>query len=90
MFFIAKYLHISEKKRNFAAILGYYVSVRRNQDEKEDKTMARPIAETPILYGEEAERFLYNMQHVRPASKEKRERMQKAYEWMKSIATFPM
>ena len=52
--------------------------------------MARPIAETPILYGEDAERFLYNMQHVRPVSKEKRERMQKAYEWMKSIATFPM
>ena len=52
--------------------------------------MARPIAETPILYGEDAERFLYNMQHVRPVSKEKRERMQNAYEWMKSIATFPM
>ena len=52
--------------------------------------MARPIAETPILFGKDAERFLYNMQHVRPASQEKKDRMKKAYEWMKSIATFPM
>ena len=54
------------------------------------RIMARPIAETPILFGEDAERFLYNMQHVQPASQEKKERMKKAYEWMKSIATFPM
>ena len=52
--------------------------------------MARPSAETPILCGEDAERFLYNMQHVRPASAEKKERIKQAYEWMKSIATFPM
>ena len=52
--------------------------------------MARPIAETPILYGKDAERFLYNMQHLQPASSEKKECMKKAYEWMKSIATFPM
>ena len=51
--------------------------------------MARPIAETPILYGEDAERFMYNMHHVKPISHEEKDRMQKAYEWMKSIATFP-
>ena len=52
--------------------------------------MARPIAETPILYGKDAERFMYNMRHVKKISKEERERQQKAYEWAKSIATFPL
>ena len=52
--------------------------------------MARPIAETPILYGKDAERFLYNMQHVELLPHEKQEQIKKAYEWMKSIATFPM
>ena len=52
--------------------------------------MARPIAETPILYGKDAERFLYNMEHVKPLSPDRQERMKKAYEWMKSIATFQM
>ena len=51
--------------------------------------MARPIAETPILYGEDAERFMYNMRHVRKISAEEKEKGQKAYEWLKSIATFP-
>ena len=32
--------------------------------------MARPIAETPILYGEDAERFMYNMRHVKKISQE--------------------
>ena len=30
--------------------------------------MARQIAETPILFGEDAERFLHDMNHVQPAS----------------------
>ena len=52
--------------------------------------MARPIAETPILYGEDAARFMYNMRHVQKISQEEKERQRKAYEWMKSIATFPL
>ncbi len=31
---------------------------------KETKTMARPIAETPILYGEDATRFMQRMHNV--------------------------
>ena len=57
---------------------------------KEGTTMARPIAETPILYGEDAKRFMYNMHHIKKISEEERERQRKAYEWMKSIATFPI
>ena len=53
------------------------------------KDMARPIAETPILYGEDATRFMYNMHHVQKISEEERERMRKSYEWVKSISTFP-
>ncbi len=52
--------------------------------------MARPIAETPILFGKDAERFLYNMQHVQPLPRERQEQIKEAYDWMKSIATFPM
>ena len=76
-------MHISQKSSNFAAESCKANKIRR-------KTMARPIAETPILFGEDAERFLYNMQHVRSASQDKKDRVKKAYEWMKSIATFPM
>lgn len=55
---------------------------------KEEIEMARPIAETPILFGEDAERFLYEMEHVEPLSEELQERSRLAYEWLKSIATF--
>ena len=34
--------------------------------------MARPIAETPILYGEDALRFIQRAQHVESLSKEQR------------------
>ena len=34
--------------------------------------MARPIKETPILYGEEARKFEESMKQVRPLSDEKR------------------
>ena len=52
--------------------------------------MARQIAETPILYGEDAEKFLHSMEHVEPVSDEERAQTAQAYEWMKSIATFQM
>ena len=57
---------------------------------EEEKEMARPIAETPILFGEDAERFLYNMEHVEPLSEEIQENSRHAYEWLKSIATFTL
>ncbi|MDR3366608.1 MAG: hypothetical protein LBO71_06545 [Prevotellaceae bacterium] len=52
--------------------------------------MARPIKDTPIIWGEDARRLTEAMENVVPISKEKREEMRKAYEWAKSIATFPM
>ena len=70
---------------NFAAILGYYVSVRRNQYEKEDKTMARPIAETPILFGADARRFEERMRHPRKTSAEELAVIKADYELLKSM-----
>lgn len=52
--------------------------------------MARQIAETPILFGEDAKRFLHDMNHVQPASPEEKQEACQSYEWMKSIATFQM
>jgi hypothetical protein len=52
--------------------------------------MARPIKDTPLLSKKEWERLEYEMAHIKPISKEKREEQKKAYEWSKSIATFPM
>ena len=52
--------------------------------------MARPIKDTPIIWGKDAERFLKAMENVTPISKEEREEQKKAYEWFKSIATFPL
>ncbi|MBQ7191663.1 MAG: hypothetical protein IJS00_02185 [Paludibacteraceae bacterium] len=50
--------------------------------------MARPIKETPTLYGEDARRFAYAVEHPKPFSTEDVKRAQKAYEWCKSIANF--
>ena len=52
--------------------------------------MARPIKETPILFGEDAERFLKNMKEVKAASQEEKSRVRQSYEKMKKIATFMM
>ena len=51
--------------------------------------VANPIAETPILFDEDARRFEERMKNVKPASAERKARAKAAYEWMKSIATFP-
>ena len=42
--------------------------------------MARPIAETPVLYGADARRFESIIQGTRPYSKEKKEQLRKTYE----------
>ena len=52
--------------------------------------MARQIAETPILFGEDAKRFENNMKNVQPATEEERSLAEKAYQWMRSMATFAM
>ena len=45
--------------------------------------MARDIRETPILYGEDARRFLARMQERHPEPPEVRERRLRNYEFMK-------
>lgn len=52
--------------------------------------MARPIKETPTLYGEDARRFAYAVEHPRPVTEEEVQRAQEAYELFKSIANFPL
>ena len=53
-----------------------------------EKIMARPIGETPVLYGEGAVCFLDEMGNVKPASNEEKKRVRKAYDMLKKIATF--
>lgn len=50
--------------------------------------MARPIKETPVLYGEDARRFEELMKHPRKVSQEELERRKKNVEYFKSIAKF--
>jgi hypothetical protein len=52
--------------------------------------MARPIKDTPLLSGKDWNRLEKAMAKVKPLSKKEREEQRKAYEWAKSIATFPM
>jgi hypothetical protein len=52
--------------------------------------MARPIKDTPIIWGKDAKRFTEAMENVQPLSKEERKKQREAYELFKSIATFPM
>lgn len=46
--------------------------------------MARPIKETPILFGEEARRFEMQMLNPRPMSTEQKTRMLSDYEFLRS------
>ena len=50
--------------------------------------MARPIKETPELYGKDAARFEKLISKSQPVSQEEKERARKAYEVMKSISNF--
>ena len=50
------------------------------KDKLNNTTMARPIAETPILYGEDALRFIQRAQHVESLSNEQRQANLKALE----------
>ncbi len=42
--------------------------------------MSRPTAETPVLYGADAERFESIINSTKPYSKEKKEQLRKTYE----------
>ena len=45
--------------------------------------MARPIKETPVLTGKDAERFRWHMDHPSPVSEEEKEMARQAYEMFK-------
>ena len=50
--------------------------------------MARPIKDTPELFGKDAERFENIISKTTAVSKNEKERARKAYETMKSISNF--
>lgn len=50
--------------------------------------MARPIKETPELFGKDAERFEKIISKTEAASKIEKEKARKAYETMRSISNF--
>lgn len=52
--------------------------------------MARPIKETPVISGKDAEIFAKRMANVGRASDKEIEEARKAYETFKSISVFPM
>ena len=52
--------------------------------------MARPIKETPVLEGKDADRFTEEMARVGRATEKEIEEARKAYQALKSISTFPM
>lgn len=47
--------------------------------------MARPVKETPILFGEDARRFEARMKNPPQVNKEKQEEMKRDYEYIMSI-----
>ncbi len=50
--------------------------------------MARPIKETPTLYGENALRFAYAVEHPRIVTAAEMQRMEESYQMVKSITSF--
>jgi hypothetical protein len=57
---------------------------------KKQITMARPIKETPVLYGKDARRFERHMKECKPLSPERKAEMEKNYATFKKIAQFPL
>ena len=57
-------------------------------NKRKDTTMARPIKETPILTGKDAERFIKRMNETRTVSEKEIKRVKKNYEYILSIAKF--
>ena len=52
--------------------------------------MARPIKETPVLRGKDAEIFAKRTANPAPVSDAEKDAARKAYEAFKAISTFPM
>ena len=52
--------------------------------------MARPIKETPILSGKDAERFVWNMYHVEKVPDSFRQEMERVYQKYKKMANFDL
>jgi len=50
--------------------------------------MAKPIKETPVLYGQDAKRFVKNNMELKKISSEERRAIKKNYEDLRSIASF--
>ena len=48
-----------------------------------DKNMAKPVKETPILFGEEARQFEVRMLHPKPLSPERIEAIRRDYEFLR-------
>ena len=55
----------------------------RNGLRMEGEAMAKPVKETPILFGEEARQFEVKMLHPKPLSSERKERIQRDYEFLR-------
>lgn len=52
--------------------------------------MARPIKETPILSGKDAERFVWNMYHVKKYPDSFRHEMERVYRKYQKMADFDL
>lgn len=52
--------------------------------------MARPIKETPVVTGADAEKFAQRMANVGHATPKEIEEARRAYETFKAISNFPM
>ena len=52
--------------------------------------MATPIKPTPILTGKDSHRFAKAMENVQKISLKERIEYEKAYEWFKRAAKFPV
>jgi hypothetical protein len=52
--------------------------------------MARPIKETPVLRGKDAEKFAEKIANPAPVSQSEKDAARRAYEAFKAISTFPM
>lgn len=52
--------------------------------------MAREIKDTPVLTGNDAQRFLTNLENPRQVSAKEIEEARQTYEVFKSISTFKM
>lgn len=46
--------------------------------------MAKPVKETPILFGEEARQFEVKMLHPEPLAKKRQEEIKKDYEFLRT------